>query len=60
MRSPAQWAEFAEAALRANPTPTHVAEGASVSPFNATGDLIAKANRFAEMHLPILNALGIA
>ncbi|WP_434114299.1 class I SAM-dependent methyltransferase [Paraburkholderia caffeinilytica] len=57
---PTQWAEFAEAALHANPTPAHAAESVSVSPLDTRGDLIAKANRFAEIHLPILQALGIA
>ncbi|MCX4137739.1 class I SAM-dependent methyltransferase [Paraburkholderia sp. SEWSISQ10-3 4] len=60
LREPAQWAEFAEAALHTSPTPAHAMEGFSVSPLNTRDDLIAKANRFAEMHLPILQALGIA
>jgi hypothetical protein len=60
LSEPAKWAEFAEAALRASPAPALVAEGASVSPLNTSGDLIVKANRFTEIHLPILQALGIA
>ena len=60
LREPTQWAEFAEAALHRNPTPAHAMEGVSVSPLNTRDDLIAKANRFAEIHLPILQALGIA
>ncbi len=50
LQQPAQWAEFADAARRASPdaTPTPGA------------DLVAQANRFAELHLPILEALGVA
>ncbi|CAB3807412.1 hypothetical protein LMG28690_06797 [Paraburkholderia caffeinilytica] len=60
LREPTQWAEFAEAALHTSPTPAHAMEGVSVSSLNTRSDLIAKANRFAEIHLPILKALGIA
>ncbi len=60
LKEPAQWAEFAEAALRSSPAPAHAMEGAPVSAPNTSSDLIAKANRFAEIHLPILQALGIA
>ena len=60
LREPAQWAEFAEAALHTSLTPAHAMEGVAVSPLNTRDDLIAKANRFAEIHLPILQALGIA
>ncbi|CAE6854978.1 hypothetical protein R69658_07350 [Paraburkholderia aspalathi] len=60
LTEPAQWAEFAEAALHTSLTPAHAMEGVAVSPLNTRDDLIAKANRFAEIHLPILQALGIA
>jgi hypothetical protein len=60
LEEPTQWAEFAEAALHTSPTPAHAAGSVSVSPFDTRDDLIAKANRFAEIHLPILQALGIA
>lgn len=60
LTEPTQWAEFAEAALRSNPAPAHVMEGVPVSALNTSSDLIAKANRFAEIHLPILQALEIA
>ncbi|CAB3641337.1 hypothetical protein LMG24238_00294 [Paraburkholderia sediminicola] len=60
LSEPTQWAEFAEAALHTNPMPANTTEGVSVSPLNARDELIAKANRFAEIHLPILKALGIA
>jgi hypothetical protein len=54
MRQPAQWAEFAGAALRSQPQSNPPAEAETVD------DLMAQANRFAEIHLPILEALGIA
>jgi hypothetical protein len=60
LMQPAQWAEFAEAALRRSSEPDHATELVPVSALNANSDLVAKANRFAEMHLPILQALGIA
>ncbi|MFM0631650.1 class I SAM-dependent methyltransferase [Paraburkholderia xenovorans] len=60
LREPAHWAEFAESALSRSPATAHVADVVSGSPLDTSGDLIAKANRFAEIHLPILQALGIA
>ncbi|MEA3130807.1 MAG: hypothetical protein QOF46_2602, partial [Paraburkholderia sp.] len=60
MQHPTQWAEFAESVLRATRqltrATTGLPPGAEVSP----ADLIAKANRFARIHLPILQALEIA
>ena len=60
MAEPAQWAEFAEAVLHAA-SPSAEAM-ASVPPGASPSgtDLGAKANRFAEVHLPILQALGVA
>jgi SAM-dependent methyltransferase len=55
LQQPAQWAEFAEAALRAAFQSTQATTG-----LPSRADLIAKANLFAQIHLPILQALGIA
>ncbi|MFM0739249.1 class I SAM-dependent methyltransferase [Paraburkholderia xenovorans] len=55
MQQPSQWAAFAESVLRATPQ-TGQPSGAAVS----LADLTTKANRFAQIHLPILQALGIA
>ena len=54
-QQPAQWAEFAETVLRA---PVQSAESTTELPSRV--DLIAKANRFAEVHVPVLQALGVA
>jgi SAM-dependent methyltransferase len=54
-QQPAQWAEFAEAVLRA----AFLSTQANTEP-PSRADLIAKASRFAQVHLPILQALGIA
>ncbi|HEY1999353.1 class I SAM-dependent methyltransferase [Paraburkholderia sp.] len=51
LQQPAQWAAFADTALRAAPQAAHVP---------SMDDLIAKASRFAQIHLPVLRALGIA
>lgn len=51
LQQPAQWAAFAEGVLRATP-------GSAGLP--SAEDLIVRANRFAQVHLPVLQALGIA
>jgi SAM-dependent methyltransferase len=53
---PEQWAEFAGAAQRASPS---FASAAAIRP-TSHADLMGQANRFAEIHLPILEALGVA
>jgi SAM-dependent methyltransferase len=60
MQQPTQWAEFAESVLRATPQPARATSGAPSGAAVSLADLIAKANRFAQIHLPILQALGIA
>jgi SAM-dependent methyltransferase len=60
MQQPAQWAEFAAAALRSPAQPMQAAAGQPAGPAAAGADLMAQANRFAEMQLPILQALDIA
>jgi len=58
MQQPAQWAEFAEAVLRAD---SESSQKAKASPSTVSlADLTAKAQRFAQLHLPVLQALGIA
>jgi SAM-dependent methyltransferase len=57
MQQPAQWAEFAEAALRADSQIGR--EPAALQSAETGADLVAKANRFAQVHLPILQALGV-
>jgi len=53
---PTQWAEFAHAALTASvPAPQ-----ARHSPLPEQAELIAQAQHFAEVQLPILQALGLA
>jgi SAM-dependent methyltransferase len=60
MQQPTQWAEFAESALRATPQPTRATAGSSSSAAVSLADLTARADRFARIHLPILQALEIA
>jgi hypothetical protein len=60
MQQPTQWAEFAESVLRATPQPARATSGPPSGAAVSLADLIAKANRFAQIHLPILQALGIA
>jgi SAM-dependent methyltransferase len=68
LQQPTQWAEFADAILhaasQATRAMTKTTAGATTErPSGAPAplaDLIAKANRFAQIHLPILQALGIA
>lgn len=63
IHEPAQWAEFAEAILSAESGANSQATRemkAAASTTNTLADLTAKANRFAQLHLPILEALGIA
>jgi SAM-dependent methyltransferase len=54
-QQPAQWAEFAEAVLRAA-----FESSQATTELPSRADLVAKASRFAQVHLPILQALGIA
>ena len=60
MRQAEQWAEFAESVLRATPQPTKATTGLPPDATSSLADLTAKADRFAQIHLPILQALGIA
>lgn len=60
MQQPTQWAEFAESILRANPQPTRATTGLSSGAAVSLADLTARADRFARIHLPILQALEIA
>ncbi|CAB3793856.1 class I SAM-dependent methyltransferase [Pararobbsia alpina] len=60
MQEPAQWAEFAEAVLRAASQATQTTTGLPSGAATSFADLIAKAKRFAQIHLPILQALGVA
>lgn len=60
MQQPAQWAEFAEAALREASQSAHAAAGAPADAGASAADLASKAHRFAQVHLPVLQALGIA
>jgi hypothetical protein len=59
-QQPAQWAEFAEAVLRADSEsmPKTIALPSAVEA--SLAELTAKAHRFAQVHLPILQGLGIA
>ncbi|SDI75125.1 class I SAM-dependent methyltransferase [Paraburkholderia phenazinium] len=63
LQQPAQWAEFAASALgsgaeAASATTTTAAASSAAEP--SLAELTAKAHRFAEVHLPILQALRIA
>jgi len=64
IQQPEQWAEFASEVLRAaasRPVPGGSERDVSSSPaIFAEADLKAQAHRFAEVHLPILQALGVA
>lgn len=63
LQQPEQWAEFAEAVLRADRADSQAGrEPAALQSATVPSgaDMIAKANRFAQVHLPILQALGIA
>ncbi len=69
MQQPEQWAEFASEVLRAAagvpvpvpvPVPSSELNRSSRSPISAEADLKAQARRFADVHLPILQALGVA
>jgi SAM-dependent methyltransferase len=61
LQQPGQWAEFAKAVLSKVSAPvTGTATGQPPGEELSLADLTAKANRFAEIHLPILHALGIA
>jgi len=53
---PAQWAQFAHAAL----TASALADATDLSPVPELAALSAQAYRFAQVQLPILQALGIA
>ena len=55
MQRPDQWAEFAETTVRMEPRPM----GSPTDSTSVAGELAAKAERFAKVHLPILEALGI-
>ncbi|MGF7134712.1 SAM-dependent methyltransferase [Paraburkholderia sp. EB58] len=59
-QQPAQWAEFAEAVLRADSEsmPKTIALPSAVEA--SLAELTAKAHRFAQVHLPILQGLGTA
>jgi hypothetical protein len=62
LQQPAQWAEFAANALRGVPeitSATTTATGISATAEPSLAELTAKAHRFAEVHLPILQALRI-
>jgi hypothetical protein len=60
MWHPAQWAEFAEAVLRADSDARQENIALPSAVEASLTDLSAKAHRFAQVHLPILQALGIA
>jgi hypothetical protein len=63
MQRPEQWAEFASEVLHAAagvPVPGSELDGSSSPAISAEADLKAQARRFAEVHLPILQALGVA
>ena len=75
LQQPEQWAEFASEVLRAAagvpvpvampvpapaPAPGNELDGSRSVPISAEPDLKAQARRFAEVHLPILQALGVA
>ena len=60
LQQPTQWAEFAESVLRTTPQPAQATSGPPSGAAVSLADLVAKANRFAQIHLPILQALGIA
>jgi SAM-dependent methyltransferase len=60
MQQPAQWAEFAEPILRGASQSARATTGMPLGAADSLADLAAKANRFAQVHLPILQALGIA
>jgi SAM-dependent methyltransferase len=60
MQHPAQWAEFAEAVLRADSAARQETIALPSVVEASLTDLSAKAHRFAQVHLPILRALGIA
>jgi hypothetical protein len=55
MQRPDQWAGFAETTVRMEPRPM----GSPTGSTTVAGELAAKAERFAKVHLPILQALGI-
>jgi SAM-dependent methyltransferase len=56
---PAEWAEFAGKALSSSGPPDGVSNGMSTNAPDYPA-LIAQATRFAQLHLPILQALGVA
>ncbi|MGA7777385.1 MAG: class I SAM-dependent methyltransferase [Paraburkholderia sp.] len=60
LQQPAQWAEFAEAALRADSQFVQEPAALQSAAGSSGADMVAKANRFAQVHLPILQALGVA
>ncbi|WP_260854540.1 methyltransferase regulatory domain-containing protein [Paraburkholderia sp. BCC1884] len=60
LQQPAQWAEFAEAALRADSQSGREPAAPQSAALPSRADMAAKAHRFAQVHLPILQALGIA
>jgi SAM-dependent methyltransferase len=60
MQQPAQWAEFAESVLRGTTQATRATTELPPVAAASLENLIAKANRFAQIHLPILQALGVA
>jgi SAM-dependent methyltransferase len=60
LQQPAQWAEFADTVLRATSPPTGPTTGLPPAAADSLADLTEKAMRFAQVHLPILQALGIA
>ncbi|WP_253189748.1 class I SAM-dependent methyltransferase [Paraburkholderia fungorum] len=59
MQQPAQWAEFAETVLRTTPPSAGATTGLAPGAAASLADLTEKANRFAQIHLPILQALGV-
>ena len=60
LNEPTQWAEFAEAVLRTASPSAQVTASPPSGASAPVADLGAKAKRFADVHLPILQALGIA
>jgi hypothetical protein len=59
-QQPAQWAEFAEAVLRADSESRQETTALPSAVEASLSELTAKAHRFAQVHLPILQGLGVA
>ena len=58
LSQPRQWAEFAHTAL-GEPTAANGEKDSATDPLPSVSDILEKAKRFAETHLPMLRALGI-